>query len=114
MARPRTKIDVAQLEKLAAIHCTNEEIAAVLGCSSDTLTRRFAEHIKKGKANGRASLRRQQWALAQNNNATMLIWLGKQLLGQTDKNVEIVHVNPDQSNRIEELTQWVLKLSTVS
>lgn len=31
------------------------------------------------------SLRRQQIALAEKGNATMLIWLGKQLLGQSDK-----------------------------
>lgn len=85
MARPKKQIDPEQVENLAAIHCTNEEIAAALGCSADTLTRRFADRIKKGKARGRASLRRKQWELAQKGNATMLIWLGKQLLGQSDR-----------------------------
>lgn len=85
MARPRKKINPEQVEKLAAIHCTNEEIAAVLDCSADTLERRFAGAIKKGKAKGRASLRRVQWEAAQKGNATMMVWLGKQTLGQTDK-----------------------------
>ncbi len=31
------------------------------------------------------SLRRLQWKAAKENNVTMLIWLGKQYLGQTDK-----------------------------
>lgn len=31
------------------------------------------------------SLKRKQWEMAMNGNITMLIWLGKQNLGQTDK-----------------------------
>jgi hypothetical protein len=85
MARPRLKIDPAQVERLAAIHCTNEEIAAVVGCSSDTIERRYAVNIKTGRARGRASLRRIQWEAAQKGNIGMMIWLGKQLLGQTEK-----------------------------
>jgi hypothetical protein len=34
---------------------------------------------------GRMSLRRLQWKKAQEGNTTMLIWLGKQYLGQSDK-----------------------------
>lgn len=85
--RPRIELDDLQLdtiENLAAIHCTNEEIASVVGVSVDTLTRNFAEHIKTGKDKGKASLRRVQWQRAQGGNATMQIWLGKQLLGQKD------------------------------
>lgn len=85
MARPQKPIDAEQVELLASIHCTNEEIAIALGCSPDTLTRRFADALKKGKAEGKASLRRKQWELAQAGNPTMLIWLGKQLLEQKDK-----------------------------
>jgi hypothetical protein len=31
------------------------------------------------------SLRRMQWEKAQTGNTTMLIWLGKQMLGQKDR-----------------------------
>lgn len=72
------------MEKLSAMHCTDEEVATVLEVSVDTITRNFADHIKSGKAKGRASLRRVQWQAAQNGNPTMMIWLGKQLLGQKD------------------------------
>lgn len=85
MARPKKIIDPEQVTKLASIHCTTAEIAAVLGCSSDTLERRFAAAIKKGRETGKASLRRLQWQTAQAGNAGMQIWLGKQLLGQRDK-----------------------------
>lgn len=85
MARPRKKIDPAQVEKLAAIQCSYAEMAAVLGCNESTLTRRFAQAIKKGREIGRSSLKRRQYKLAMDGNATMLIWLGKQHLQQEDK-----------------------------
>lgn len=71
---------------MATIGCTGDEIAAVMGCSRDTIDRRFAELIKKGHEKRNASLRRTQYDVAVNKkNATMLIWLGKQFLGQSDK-----------------------------
>lgn len=85
MARPRKDIDEKLLESLAKIGCTDEEIATILGCSSDTLVRRFAERIKRGRAEMKMSLRRIQIRLAEEGNATMAIWLGKQNLGQKDK-----------------------------
>lgn len=84
MARPRKAIDADQVERLARIHCTYEEIAAVVGCSTDTLKRRFADRIEKGRERGKSSLRRWQFKSAFKGNATMQIWLGKQLLGQKE------------------------------
>jgi hypothetical protein len=40
MGRPRIEFDRKVIEGLASIQCTDEEIAAVLGVSVDTLTRR--------------------------------------------------------------------------
>jgi hypothetical protein len=37
------------------------------------------------RASGRATLRRLQWQRANGGSDTMLIWLGKQMLGQKDK-----------------------------
>lgn len=86
MARPKLVIDGELVRSMAEIQCTQEEIAHVVGCSVDTLSRRgFAEIIKKAAEGGKSSLRRQQWAKAMDGNSTMLIWLGKQYLGQTDK-----------------------------
>lgn len=86
MARPFKKLDEDVIKKLAAIHCTMVEIASVCGCSVDTLERNCAELIKKAKDEGKASLRRMQFQAAQSGNNTMLIWLGKQLLDQKDRN----------------------------
>ena len=59
-------------------------MALVVGCSVSTLQRNFDQAIKKGRACGRASLRRKQFEVAMSGNATMLIWLGKVRLGQKE------------------------------
>src|SRR5271154_1862075 len=89
--RPPKEIDLTVVERAAGIGCTVEEIAAVCGVAKST----FYEHmerddtiemaIDRGKQTGRATLRRMQWKGANDGNPTMLIWLGKQMLGQKDK-----------------------------
>jgi hypothetical protein len=86
----RTKIDLVELEKLCTLSCTDEEIAAWFNTSTRTIERRrlepkFAEIMARGKAKGRISIRRMQMKLLEQGNATMGIWLGKQLLGQRDQ-----------------------------
>jgi len=82
------------VRKLASIQCTDEEIAAGLGCSQDTLARGRKREpdldaaILEGRANGRMSLRRAQYRKAMEGNPAMLIWLGKQVLGQRESFVD--------------------------
>jgi hypothetical protein len=85
MARPRSEIDREKVKRLAAIDCTNAEIAAVMGVSINTLERRCRQEIADGRERGKASIRRKQFKLAMEGNPAMLIWLGKQRLGQADK-----------------------------
>lgn len=98
--RPKIEFNMEQVERLAAIQCTEEEIALALGCSIDTVRDRkrndedFSNALLKGRGTGKASLRRSQFALATAGNATMLIWLGKQYLGQQDKQ-ELEHTGKD-------------------
>src|SRR6476620_3260474 len=90
--RPRKELNQQTFEGLCEIQATLEEIAGVLRVSEDTVERwcertydlGFAECFKKFSAGGKTSLRRQQFALAMKGNATMLIWLGKQYLGQRE------------------------------
>jgi hypothetical protein len=89
----RTEIDMAELEKLCQLQCTDEEIAAWFNVSTRTIERRrlepeFAEVMTRGKARGRISVRLMQMKLLEEGNATMGVWLGKQLLGQAD---EVTH-----------------------
>lgn len=93
MGRPKLAIDWEQFEKLCQIQATLMEMASFLGCSEDTIERRckeehdctFAELYKRKSAGGKISIRRKQMQVALAGNTTMLIWLGKQYLGQTDK-----------------------------
>ena len=85
--RPKIKLDYNLIESLAGIMCTQEEIAGSLDVSVRTLQRddEFCRIYKKAMDIGKMSLRRIQYKLAENGNATMAIWLGKQYLGQKDK-----------------------------
>ena|SRR5579863_5791608 len=87
--RNPVSINPNDLEKLSALQCTYEEIAAWVGCSVRTIEKyakkpEFAEVIARGRAKGRISVRRAQMKLLDSGNATMGVWLGKQLLGQRD------------------------------
>lgn len=106
MARPKKEIDEDQVLKLAAINCSLAEMAAVLNCSVDTLGRRFAEVIEKGRKQGNMSLKRKQFEVAMGGNVTMLIWLGKQRLDQSEKVVQTI----DQTVHTTEDTSTAKKL----
>jgi hypothetical protein len=87
---PEKKINLKELEKLCMMQCTDEEIAAFFDLSRE----RFVKHHKKkpeiievmerGKAKGRASLRRAQFSKAMSGHPALLIWMGKQILGQKE------------------------------
>jgi hypothetical protein len=105
--RPKIEINLKQLERLAELFCTDEELAYGLGISVDTLARRkaesqFAEAMEKGKAKGKTSLRRKQYQVALDGNVTMLIWLGKQHLGQVDRQ-EVTGTNPGSFMIVSEI-----------
>jgi hypothetical protein len=87
--RPKKTIDYELVLKLASIQCTQEEIANILGLHRSTLLRdaTFCDIYKKGIDEGKSSLRRLQWKAAENGSSAILIWLGKQYLGQQDKSV---------------------------
>jgi len=70
--------------KLAAMGCSDSEIANWFDIKLDTLRYNFANIIAKGRDDLKQSLRRSQIKLALSGNATMLIWLGKNILGQQE------------------------------
>ena len=91
--RPRIAINWKQVDQMCGVHCTGEEQASILGIDYDTLNsackrehkKSFSDYYKEKSANGKMSLRRKQYSQAMEGNTTMLIWLGKNWLGQTDK-----------------------------
>jgi len=87
------KLSKVQFEKLCQIQCTEEEISDWFGIEIGTLNRwcqrtyegrTFEEVFEIKKGVGRVSLRRAQWRMAM-KNVPMAIFLGKNILGQTDR-----------------------------
>ena len=106
MGRARKKIDVEALVTLAANNVSKVDMAALLGCSVDTLDRRYKKMIERARAGLRRDLAKTQIEVAKGKpseifkdkegnvihvaeglppNPQMLIWMGKQILGQKDK-----------------------------
>ena len=81
-------------ESLCAIMCTQQEVCTILKMDKRTLQKNIAqsypdyptweEAFEVFSANGRASLRRQMFQLAQDGDKTMLIFLAKNCLGMSD------------------------------
>jgi hypothetical protein len=75
-------------------------IADELGISEDTLNRRiqekhgcnFAEYRNKRKEKLRINIKKKQYEQAMGGNTSMLIWLGKNECGQSDRIEEKVEV----------------------
>lgn len=90
---PFKDIDFADFEKCCQMQCTQEEIAGWFEIDEETLVDRVTQHYnkpysevyKKYSAGGKCSLRRRQFRRAQNGDKVMMIWLGKQYLGQSEK-----------------------------
>jgi hypothetical protein len=104
MARPKIEIDKGQFEKLCGLQCTKSEIAGYFDCSEDTIERwchreykeSFAVVFGKKRVTGKISLRRSQFRMAE-TNPTMAIWLGKQYLGQAERQEIAVSVQDDDT-----------------
>lgn len=108
--QPKIEIEWSRVEMLAAVGATQEEIAVDLGITVDTMRQpynlpHFVQAYNRGLTRCKLSLRSKQFAIAMGRpalvddkgkdipgtaiaaNPTMLIWLGKQLLNQSDTHV---------------------------
>ena len=91
--RPKKEIDKEEFEKLCEIQCTRDEICDFFDVTDKTLAgwcRRtygmpFSEVFRIKRRVGFISLRRYQYQAVKEGNTTMLVWMGKQWLGQTEK-----------------------------
>ena len=102
--RPRIEINYEEFEKLCYFQATLIEVASWFKCSPDTIELRVKEHYLDEDGNGRTftdvfgslrgkgkiALRRQQFQNAMKGSDKMLVHLGKQYLGQTEKS-EVEH-----------------------
>lgn len=115
VGRPPREIDWEFVERLAMIRCTPEEIAAMLRLPNLTaITGRaeFTTVYRRGWELGKASLRRMQWRRAVEGSEKMLIFLGKQILGQreywhgelTGENGQPIAIRDDSKPDLNSLT----------
>jgi len=81
-------IDPREVEKLAAIGMKDREIADFLDVDDSTLAYNFKSFLIKGRHNLKISLRRAQISVALGGSVPMLIWLGKQYLGQSENSFD--------------------------
>lgn len=78
------------IEKMFAMNCSLEEVAADLDVSTKTLLNSVnREKVGRARIRGHerflTEIRQQQRAILKRGDSRMAIWLGKQYLGQTDK-----------------------------
>ena len=86
MPKPKhefTEEEKEMVKKLSELFASETDIAYVMGINRSTL-RKYPELMEEGKARARVKLRRAQMEKALEGNPTLLIWLGKQMLGQSD------------------------------
>lgn len=84
IGRDKKPVPADDVFKLAAIGCKDHEIADWFGVDQNTLRYNFSVELIKGRETLKQSLRRKQIEVAMGGNAVMLIFLGKNLLGQSD------------------------------
>jgi len=98
MTRPEIPVDWERVDELLNAGCMGTEIAAYYGMHPDTFYTKvekkfnmgFTQYLQQKRSKGDALIREAQYkkALKKLDN-TMLIWLGKQRLGQKETASEI-------------------------
>lgn len=92
MARPKAQIDWNKAGRLLEAGCDGTEVAAAFGIHPDTLYKAcerdnkmgFSAYLATKRASGDRLLRVKQFEIAMTGDKTMLVWLGKQRLGQKE------------------------------
>jgi hypothetical protein len=103
MARPKIKIEAEDVQNLAAVGCSVEEIAILVTPEENfskgnfvnhrTIERRFAPALKKGRGMMKGRLRSVIFERAMAGDTTLLIFLAKTVLGLREKETPDVSVN---------------------
>ena len=83
-----------EVYKLACLYCSYQEIADWFEIPRETLKYNFRDLIQKGYNSTKQQLRRAQIDVALKGNVSMLIWLGKNMLGQSDQPIDAGDVQP--------------------
>lgn len=122
MAKKIIHIQIDEVRRLGALQCTVKELASFFGCTKkrmqeilDTMPE-VKKAYEEGMDGGKISLRRKQFRLA-STNASMAIFLGKQMLEQEDvntteltgpgggpiENIDLTKLTSDERNQLRQL-----------
>ena len=111
MARPKIKIDLAQVEDLAAKGLTQKQICQCVGISEDTLQRRkrgsavFAASMEKGKLSARIVVSNALYDQCRKGNVAAIIWFEKTRCGMSDRmKTQIISADNPPQRPMEHLT----------
>jgi hypothetical protein len=119
--RPEHTIDWNKVDHLLSAGCLGTEVAAVFGMHPDTLYRRtleekgtnFADYLQQKRSNGDAAIRNKQYekalGLTDTGNDTLLIWLGKNRLGQRNED-KLSIVTEEQKAKLDNTMDMVTYL----
>ena len=108
--RPQKDIDWKIVDAMLEADCEGTEVAARIGIHPDTLYLRcqkekgmgFSEYLREKKANGNSLIKEKQFEAATvDKDRSMLIWLGKQRLGQKDKLEQDINDNATKKLEVE-------------
>lgn len=100
MGRKKIEIDIAEVELLAGLGFSEEEIAISLVISQDTLDRRkkenadIADAIKRGKAKAKRKVTSKLMEKIEAGDLGAIIWYEKTRLGFSDKQT-VEHTGKD-------------------
>jgi hypothetical protein len=109
--RPKVSIDWKKVDKLLEAGANGVSIASVIGVCPDTIYRMcekkwkmtFSAYAQSKRAVGLDMLKVKQYQTAMQGDKTMLVWLGKQYLGQSDK-MESKEVVRTETHDLSKLT----------
>ena len=87
VGRNKTVIPEDQVAQLSQYHCTNKEMADFFDVPLQTFMDNFRDIIVKNRLITKQRLRKKQIEVAMNGDKTMLIWLGRNMLGQSENPV---------------------------
>ena len=77
--------DPDKIQMLASFGCSITEIAKYFRIDESTVRKNYKDELETGRESLKVRLRQLQWDHAARGNTALLIWLGKQYLGQTDR-----------------------------
>lgn len=95
IGRPNMKFDLNQVKVFGLYGGSYSDMANFFNCSMKTIERNmggdneFSRAYKNGRIETKLAIASKQRAVALAGNPTMLIWLGKQYLGQHEPDVSI-------------------------